>query len=477
MCSVIVIILLGFFGQAHTQELRINQTSINNMQEHMDHLVDMLVDRVLKVSPLQHADLDKAALAKIHPDKNHGNLNIRQSALPRSPIPTSRSSFPVPVAPSLPRAPREGDKGITFKKSWMDLVLNGEKTLDIPRVMSLTTDHFMSQRNVRQSMQPIRDRRTASTSVAAAAAAAVDAAGVDAAELSRNLPHKNMHQQLVAPRHTIIDATKYIRKIMTHFEDFAKDGQVSIHEAQKAVQNIAKTPFEYGLKLHSGAVDASHAPASPTELTTEQKVDAYHSFNPLEKFAFWRFSLSVASVLGDVQPATNYSEMIAQVNGVAHSEHDLANVNAKGKLVMVQLFPEFLLPAYKMVFGPFMGFSAWMVAWVTKFATQWLMGPNELADLHREDGTVGKDLVLKIEKCRFLEESGCVKTCLHACKIPSEQFFIEEMGLPVTLKPNMTSMGCELHFGVTPVPLSEDPVATTPCFETCKHAIDRKHCY
>ena len=45
---------------------------------------------------------------------------------------------------------------------------------------------------------------------------------------------------------------------------------------------------------------------------------------------------------------------------------------------------------------------------------------------------------LLVEKCRFLESAGCARTCLHACKIPTQRFFLEEMGLPVTLSPNMT---------------------------------------
>ena len=45
---------------------------------------------------------------------------------------------------------------------------------------------------------------------------------------------------------------------------------------------------------------------------------------------------------------------------------------------------------------------------------------------------------LLVEKCRFLESAGCARTCLHACKIPTQRFFLEEMGLPVTMLPNMT---------------------------------------
>ena len=51
---------------------------------------------------------------------------------------------------------------------------------------------------------------------------------------------------------------------------------------------------------------------------------------------------------------------------------------------------------------------------------------------------IRKNQGLLVEKCRFLESAGCAKTCLHACKIPTQRFFLEEMGLPVTLLPNMT---------------------------------------
>ena len=49
---------------------------------------------------------------------------------------------------------------------------------------------------------------------------------------------------------------------------------------------------------------------------------------------------------------------------------------------------------------------------------------------------------LLVEKCRFLETAGCARTCLHACKIPTQRFFLEEMGLPVTMLPNMTDFRC-----------------------------------
>ena len=41
------------------------------------------------------------------------------------------------------------------------------------------------------------------------------------------------------------------------------------------------------------------------------------------------------------------------------------------------------------------------------------------------------DLHMLMISAHGCEESGpCVKTCLHACKMPTQEFFIEEMGQP-----------------------------------------------
>ena len=74
---------------------------------------------------------------------------------------------------------------------------------------------------------------------------------------------------------------------------------------------------------------------------------------------------------------------------------------------------------------------------------------------------------LLVEKCRFLEVSGCLATCIHACKVPTQRFFLEEMGVPVTIYPNVTDMSCRFEFGRYPAPLSEDPISALPCLTTC----------
>ena len=49
------------------------------------------------------------------------------------------------------------------------------------------------------------------------------------------------------------------------------------------------------------------------------------------------------------------------------------------------------------------------------------------------------------------------------------------MGLPVTLAPDIETLGCEFRFGVAPAPLEEDDVANSPCFSTCiRHREERE---
>lgn len=39
---------------------------------------------------------------------------------------------------------------------------------------------------------------------------------------------------------------------------------------------------------------------------------------------------------------------------------------------------------------------------------------------------------------RYLENSGCVGMCVNMCKIPTQDFFTNEFGLPLTMIPSMT---------------------------------------
>jgi hypothetical protein len=221
-------------------------------------------------------------------------------------------------------------------------------------------------------------------------------------------------------------------------------------------------------------------------------VEEKKEFNAIDSFLFQRFSASVANeVLKNNRKIKDYEDLIQSINFLTFSRPK-NEVNDIGKTILVKLFPPGLLPAYKILFGNFMGFSARMNTWVTHFTTPWLMGKSTVLDLATPTSTdeisssnssstfstqtIFKDQLLIVEKCKFLETSNCIQTCLHACKIPTERFFLEEMGLPVTLRPNFTDYSCRFEFGILPLSISSDnSLQGLACLSKCaqnRHCVD-----
>lgn len=196
----------------------------------------------------------------------------------------------------------------------------------------------------------------------------------------------------------------------------------------------------------------------------------------LNQLFFDRFAKSVATESSLEGPPATFSELIRAINNLARNKPPIV-VSDTSKRILVNLFPRGLLPAYRFLFAPFPRFSAWMNTWVTWFATQWLMGKSTVADLQLSDGSIAKEQLLLVEKCKFLEESGCVRTCLHACKIPTERFFMEEMGLPVYLRPNFTDFSCRFEFNVKPLPIQLDPEVHVPCLLVCSNRKETAESY
>ncbi|KVH91736.1 protein of unknown function DUF4033 [Cynara cardunculus var. scolymus] len=92
----------------------------------------------------------------------------------------------------------------------------------------------------------------------------------------------------------------------------------------------------------------------------------------------------------------------------------------------------------------------------------WLVGPSEVVEV--EINGVKQRSGVHIKKCRYLENSGCVGMCVNMCKIPTQDFFTNEFGLPLTMIPNFEDMSCEMVYGQPPPSFEEDPVAKQPCF-------------
>lgn len=103
-----------------------------------------------------------------------------------------------------------------------------------------------------------------------------------------------------------------------------------------------------------------------------------------------------------------------------------------------------------------------LTSWVTPIFFAFLVGPSHVN--LRQDGEAGG---LVVEKCKFLQESGCKGLCLHQCKLPAQQFFQNELGLPLSVMPNFVTQECQWSFGQEPVPPQDDPYFPTGCLSGC----------
>jgi len=100
-------------------------------------------------------------------------------------------------------------------------------------------------------------------------------------------------------------------------------------------------------------------------------------------------------------------------------------------------------------------------AWFATVLFPWLVGP--LARVAVPWGETTEQRGVKIQRCRYLEASGCVGACINLCKMPTQQFFAEELGIPLTMTPNFADLSCEMVFGQVPPPLVAEDAWQQPC--------------
>ncbi|KAL3931082.1 MAG: hypothetical protein SGBAC_011471 [Bacillariaceae sp.] len=169
-------------------------------------------------------------------------------------------------------------------------------------------------------------------------------------------------------------------------------------------------------------------------------------------------------------PKDDYEGLMELAAAMNARFSDRSEVQKTAQNILRSLFPSWLPGQYSILFsGPFPEFSARMNAWATRVGGTWLMGECELNDIEI-DGKVYKDQGLLVKRCRFLEESGCASVCVNACKIPTQNFFIEDMGLPLTMTPDYETHECQFSFGRMPTVEEEIEAKGTPCLSRCPTA-------
>ena len=166
-------------------------------------------------------------------------------------------------------------------------------------------------------------------------------------------------------------------------------------------------------------------------------------------------------------PLTDFRGIIELTSSMNSQYNNRTQVQETAQEVLVSLFPKFILDRYPSWFAePFPVFSAKMCAWATVVGGTWLMGECEVNDVpEMENG--GKNQGVLVQMCRFLEESQCASTCVNSCKIPTQNFFRQNLGLPLTMTPDYETGECQFAFGKLPTEEEEREAREVPCLMRC----------
>ncbi|NET48963.1 MAG: DUF4033 domain-containing protein [Merismopedia sp. SIO2A8] len=193
----------------------------------------------------------------------------------------------------------------------------------------------------------------------------------------------------------------------------------------------------------------------------------YHD-NFIDRLFIALFSRKMASALGTTNITPGYEGFVEL------SKRIMIGRSPKEQQAMVAVVLQSLVPApilwgIRTFFSP----TRWVCEWNAWFAAQlfeWLVGPCEVTSVELENDVgdrYSQTSNVHIKKCRYLEESTCVGLCVNLCKVPTQAFFTEKFGIPVTMNPNFEDLSCDMIFGQTPPPLEDDEtVYQQPCFTT-----------
>lgn len=175
----------------------------------------------------------------------------------------------------------------------------------------------------------------------------------------------------------------------------------------------------------------------------------------------------VREVGGEDTYAPGFSGIVDMAGELARSNPPEETTRAAHR-VLRSLFPGWLLAWFKVLFArPMPGFSSKLNALCTFAFGQWLMGRLELERLDEDSAGDGDAQLVRIRRCRFLEEAGCASVCVNACLCPTQQFFNDDMGIPMQIEPDYATLECKFKFGVPPSQANEDAARNVPCFSAC----------
>ncbi|MGD1907772.1 MAG: DUF4033 domain-containing protein [Leptolyngbyaceae cyanobacterium] len=179
----------------------------------------------------------------------------------------------------------------------------------------------------------------------------------------------------------------------------------------------------------------------------------------------WLFSRKMANAIGAQRQSKGYqgfvelSEQIMRGRNAQQQQESVARV-------LKSLVPAPVLWLIRNLFSPTQ-LVCELNAWFATVLFDWLVGPCEVTavEVPTENGDRLQKSGVHIERCRYLEQSRCVGMCINMCKLPTQRFFTEDFGIPLTMTPNFEDFSCEMVFGQPPSPLETEEAYNEPCLK------------
>jgi len=215
-------------------------------------------------------------------------------------------------------------------------------------------------------------------------------------------------------------------------------------------------------------------PAEPANATPT--ADVIYRDSPIDRLFILLFTRKMARAsktqtqLKGYDGIVDLSHQIMQGRSVAQQQQAVASI-------LHSLVPAPVLAFIRAAFSP-TKLVCELNAWFASQMFEWLVGPCrvESAEVSTTNGTVVQKSAVHIEKCRYLERSGCVGMCVNMCKLPTQSFFTEQFGIPLTMTPDFETLSCSMVFGQPPS-LEPESAYTHPCFDDCPTASASAACH
>ncbi|MGD1863954.1 MAG: DUF4033 domain-containing protein [Phormidesmis sp.] len=198
-----------------------------------------------------------------------------------------------------------------------------------------------------------------------------------------------------------------------------------------------------------------------------QTVQTHHD-NLLDRLFIWLFSRKMAKAIDAETPKSGYSGFVDLSKKIMQGRNAQEQQAAVAQ-VLQSLVPAPVLWMIRTVFSP-TRLVCVLNAWFAAQMFEWLVGPCtvEEAQVTGVDGVMrSQPSAVHIEKCRYLEDSQCVGMCVNMCKLPTQTFFTEKFGIPLTMTPDFDDFSCQMVFGNVPPKASEDEALQQPCLQQC----------